>query len=269
MSIKRIYAIFIRQWFLFRSNPIRLVTIFLWSVMNIILWGFISRYLGTLGQTAFSFATALLGAIILSEFMNRIQQGIMTAFLEDVWSQNFINFFASPLEVREYMGGLVFTSIITSLAGFIVLIVLAGIVFGYNIFQVGLLILPFLFILFLFGMALGLFITAVIFRYGPSAEWLGWPIPFVLSIFSGVFYPVSSLPGALQVLSRLIPASYVFESLRAILASSHFSTNLFNNIAIGSILAIIYLLLSYLFFLRVYRKNLRSGALARFGAESY
>lgn len=238
MSIQRIYAIFIRQWFLFKGNPIRLATIFLWGIMNILLWGFISRYLGTLGASAFSFATALLGAIILSEFMNRIQQGIMTTFLEDIWSQNFINFFASPLEIREYLGGLVLTSIITSLAGFLVLIILAGVLFGYNIFHIGLYILPFLLVLFIFGMAMGLVITSIIFRFGPTAEWLGWPIPFVLSIFSGVFYPISTLPGSLQILAKMIPASYVFESLRAILASGVFSVNIFNNLIIGTILAV-------------------------------
>ena len=41
----------------------------------------------------------------------RIQQGIMMAFLEDIWTQNFINFFASPLKIREYLSGLVMTSI--------------------------------------------------------------------------------------------------------------------------------------------------------------
>lgn len=267
MSFKRIYAIFIRQWFLFRGNPIRLVTVFLWSIMNIVLWGFITKYLGSLGQAAFSFATALLGAIILSEFMSRIQQGVMTSFLEDIWSQNFINFFASPLEIREYLGGLVLTSIATSLAGFIALIIIAGVVFGYNIFEIGLFILPFLLILFLFGIAVGLFITAIIFRFGPSAEWLGWPLPFLLSIFSGVFYPIATLPSAFQIIARLIPASYVFESLRSILSGSHFYSELLFNLAAGALLAVFYLLLSYIFFLRVYRANLQSGALARFGAE--
>ncbi|HRY82691.1 MAG TPA: ABC transporter permease [Candidatus Moranbacteria bacterium] len=267
MSFKRIYVIFIRQWFLFRSNPIRLVTVFLWGIMNIVLWGFITKYLGTLGQAAFSFATALLGAIILSEFMNRIQQGIMTSFLEDIWSQNFINFFASPLEIREYLGGLVLTSIITSLASFAVLILLAGIIFGYNILEAGLFILPFLLILFLFGMAVGLFITAIIFRFGPAAEWLGWPLPFLLSIFSGVFYPIATLPSAFQILARLIPASYVFESFRSILSGNYFFSGLLSNLLVGTALAIFYLMLAYIFFLRVYRANLRSGALARFGAE--
>ena len=74
-------------------------------------WGFISKYLGSFGQATFSFVTVILGAIILWEFMVRVQQGIMMAFLEDIWTQNFINFFASPLKIREYLCGLVMTSV--------------------------------------------------------------------------------------------------------------------------------------------------------------
>ena len=89
----------------------RLASIFLWLLVDIILWGFISRYLGSLGQATFGFVTVILGAIILWEFVSRIQQGMMTSFLEDIWTQNFINYFASPLRIAEYLSGLVLTSI--------------------------------------------------------------------------------------------------------------------------------------------------------------
>jgi ABC-2 type transport system permease protein len=198
MSLRRIYAIFVRQLFLYKSNPTRLVSIFLWLIIDILLWGFISKYLGSLGRDTFSFTTVILGAVILWEFMSRIQQGIMMSFLEDIWSQNFINFFASPLKIREYLSGLVLTSICSGLAGFLAMIAIAGPLFGYNAFMTGLWLLPFMLILLLFGIAMGLFVSAVIFRLGPSAEWLGWPIPMVLSLFVGVFYPISTLPAVMH-----------------------------------------------------------------------
>jgi len=93
MSLKRIYAIYIRQYYLIKGNPTRLASMFLWTVINILMWGFISRYLSTFGQATFSVVTVLLGAIILWDLTGRIQQGVMTAFLEDTWTHNFINFF--------------------------------------------------------------------------------------------------------------------------------------------------------------------------------
>jgi len=266
MSISRIYAVFIRQLFLLKSNPTRLVSMFLWIIIDVILWGFITKYLGSLGTATFSFANIILGAIILWGFMTRIEHGLMTAFLEDIWSRNFINYFASPLKISEYISGLVAISITTGICGFLVVLLIAGACFGYNIFQIGLLLLPFLLILFIFGMAMGIFVSALIFRLGPAAEWIGWPIPMVLSVFSGVFYPVSTLPKFLQIFSKIIPASYVFESMRAILAGGLFS-GLTINLLIGLGLAFIYLLLTYFFFIRVYRYNLKHGTIARFNIE--
>jgi len=268
MSASRVFAIFVRQLFLFKSNPVRLVSIFLWLIIDVILWGFISRYLGSLGHDTFGFVTVILGAIILWEFMTRIQQGIMMAFLEDIWAQNFINFFASPLKIREYLSGLVLTSICSGIAGFLVMIAIAGPIFGYNAFKTGLLILPFMLILLVFGIAMGIFVSAVIFRLGPSAEWLGWPIPMVLSLFVGVFYPVSTLPAALRVFSAALPPSYVFESMRSVLTMGAYPANLVSNLLIGISLAVIYLLLTSLFFVRIYHKNLVSGTIARFNAEA-
>jgi ABC-2 type transport system permease protein len=254
--------------FLLQSNPTRLVTVFLWLVIDIVQWGFISRYLGSFGEATFSFITVILGAIILWEFMARIQQGILMAFLEDIWTQNFINFFASPLKIREYLGGLVLTSIVTGLAGFFAIVVIAGVVFGYNIFKIGFLILPFMVVLLIFGIAMGIFVSAIIFRLGPSAEWLGWPIPMVLSLFAGVYFPISTLPTWLKIFAKLIPASYVFESMRSILTTGMYPSNLVSSLMIATLLSIAYLLMTSRFFIAIYRKNLESGNIARFNAEA-
>lgn len=265
MSLSRIYAIFVRQMFLIKGNPTRLASIFLWLIIDIIQWGFISRYLNSFGNATFGFVTVVLGAIILWEFMSRIQQGIMTAFLEDIWTQNFINFFASPISVAEYLAGLVASSIALGFIGMLIMLGIAGLAFGYNIFTAGLMLLPFGLVLFIFGVAMGIFVSAVVFRLGPSAEWLAWPIPLVMSIFMGVFYPISVLPAAMQAVSRIIPASYVFESFRAILAGQ--PANLAFNLFMGVALGLAYLALAYKFFVGIYNYNLRTGKLSRFSAE--
>lgn len=254
--------------YLLKSNPTRLAGTFLWLVIDIIQWGFISRYLGTFGQATFSFITFILGAILLWEFMTRIQQGMLMAFLEDIWTQNFINYFASPLKLKEYVSGLVLTSITNGLAGFLVIVAIAGLAFGYNLFRIGLLLLPFMCILLVFGIAMGIFVSAVIFRLGPSAEWIGWPIPLVLSLFAGVYYPVSTLPASLRGIARLIPPSYVFESMRTIIATGALPEDLTVTLLIGGLLSVAYLLATSYLFIRIYRRNMRGGNIARFNAEA-
>ncbi len=268
MSLARVFAIFLRQLFLLKSNPTRLTSIFLSLIVNILQWGFISNFLSSLGESSFSFITVILGAIILWEFLTRTQQGIMRGFLEDIWTQNFINYFASPLEIRDYLGGLVLNSLATSISGFWIMVLIAGLAFGYSLFKIGLLLLPFMVILFIFGIAMGIFVSALIFRLGPSGEWLGWPLPLVLSIFSGVYYPISTLPFPLQVVAKWMPPCYVFESIRSILSTGTVSGDLGTNLLTGGLLTLVYLFVVYKFFINIYRHNLKSGAITRFNAEA-
>src|SRR3546814_11050943 len=71
------------------------------------------------------FVPTLLGAVLLWDFFSRVMQGVTTAFVDDVWSRNFLNVFASPLTIAEYISGLVLTSVITRLVGLLVRLVLA------------------------------------------------------------------------------------------------------------------------------------------------
>lgn len=265
MSIRRISAIVIRQFFLFKSNPVRLISVFLWPFLSILQWGFVTKYLSSLGEDTFSFITVILGAVILYEFMTRIMNGVMTTFLEDVWSKNFFNIFSSPITIEEYCTGLIFSTIITGFFNFIFISILAGILFKYNILKLCPALFLFLFNLFIFGVALGLFITSIIFKMGPAAEWIGWPLPFVLSIISGVFYPVSTLPKFLQIIAKFFPTSYIFESMRKIVLEN-FDFSFSFNMRMSFILSSLFLILNFYFFIRVYKNNLKTGAIARFTA---
>jgi len=112
------------------------------------------------------------------------------------------------------------------------------------------------------------FVSAIIFRLGPSGEWLGWPIPLILSIFSGVYYPISTLPPALQIVAKLMPPCYIFQSMRIILSTGSFSTDLYVNLLISTSLAVVFLLATYKVFIITYHYNLKTGAIARFNAEA-
>ena len=268
MSLKRIYAISVRQLFLLRHNPIRFSNIFLWMSIDIVLWGFITKYLDSLGSAAFTFTTVLFGAIILWEFLTRIQQGVMVAFFEDVWAQNFINYFASPLTIGEYIAGLVMSSIVSGILGFAFGLILAGLAFGFNIFILGASLLPFILVLFTFGVSLGIFTSGVVLRLGPSAEWIAWPLTAILSPLGAVYYPVSALPGLLQTVARSLPPSYVFEGMRAILINGAPLNGLLGSLAAAFLIALVYLAAAFLFFVHTYRYVLRRGLITRFSAET-
>src|ERR1700710_1925697 len=117
MNVKRTSAIVLRQFYHLRGSPARILPMFAWVAIDIILWGFITRYLNTVASAGFNFVPALLGAVLLWDFLVRVMQGVTTAFFEDVWSRNFLKIFATPLSIVEYLSGLVLTGIVTSLMG--------------------------------------------------------------------------------------------------------------------------------------------------------
>ncbi|WNG36937.1 ABC transporter permease [Archangium minus] len=266
MSFNRAAAVVLRQFYLIRGSPSRVFPLFVWVAIDMVLWGFITRYLNTVtGSGGPDFVPSLLGAVLLWDFLTRVMQGVTMAFFEDVWSRNFLNIFATPLSISEYISGLVLSSIATSSIGLIVMLVVASTAFGLSLFSFGLLIVPFLLVLFLFGIALGIFGTAIVLRLGPSAEWFVWPIPAVVSPFAGVFYPLATLPEWMQLVARLLPPSYVFEGMRTIVSGGAFSAT---TLLWGVGLALLYILLACWVFTRVYRQAVRTGLIARYSAES-
>lgn len=265
MNFTRIFAIVLRQFYLIRGSFSRVVPLFAWVAIDIVLWGFITKYLNSVTASGFNFVPSILGAVLLWDFFMRVMQGVTMAFFEDVWSRNFLNFFATPLSISEYVCGLVVSSILVSLIGLAIMLLLATLVFGLSFFSYGLMLIPFLLILFMFGIALGIVASAMVLRLGPSAEWFVWPIPALISPFAGVFYPLSILPSWMQYVSRMLPPAYVFESLRALVSGRPIpAAGLF----IGFSLAIFYILLAYIVFISTYRYAARTGLIARYSAES-
>jgi ABC-2 type transport system permease protein len=265
MSPGRTFAIVLRQYYLMRASVSRVLPLFLWVAIDMILWGFLSRYLDSLTGAGMGFVPKLLGAVLLWDFLTRVMQGVTIAFLEDVWSRNFLNFFATPLSVSEYVGGLVITSILTSSVGLAVMLVLASALFGLSFFAYGLVAIPFIAILFLTGISLGILGCALVLRLGPASEWFIWPIPILISPFAGVFYPLSVLPAWMRAVAYALPPAYVFEGMRASLGSGSVSTG---SLAVGGALAVAYLGLAYWVFKRTYRHAIRTGLIARYSAES-
>lgn len=265
MSFTRTGAIVLRQYYLIRGSVSRLVPLFAWVGIDMVLWGFITRYLNQVSGSGMNFVPSLLGAVLLWDFFIRVMQGVTMAFFEDVWSRNFLNIFATPLSITEYLTGLVLSSVTTSSFGLGVMLLLATTAFGLSFFVYGVLLVPFLLTLFVFGIAFGILAVGMVLRLGPASEWFVWPIPALISPFAGVFYPLSTLPHWMQYIGRCLPPAYVFEGMRGILMGRQVSPLMLLS---GVILSIVYLLLACWFFQTMYRHAVRSGLIARYSAET-
>jgi ABC-2 type transport system permease protein len=265
MNLARIAAVPLRQFYLYRGSAARFVPVFAWVTIDMVLWGFMTRFLGSLAHSSYRFVPALLGAVVFWDFLTRVMQGVTTAFFEDVWSRNFLNVFATPITIPEYIAGLLSASFATSLVGLAVMMAVATAAFGLHFAAYGAMLLPFVVVLFLNGMALGIGAIAIVLRFGPAAEWFVWPIPALLSPFACVYYPLVTLPAPMQWVARLLPPSYVFEGMRAIVSGRTFDGAM---LVAAFALAFAYLVLAYWIFARVFRLAVQTGLITRYSAET-
>lgn len=196
--------------------------VFYWPLLDLLVWGFVTVYLSQFRQSLPGFVTFFIGALILWDILFRSHQGISVSFLEDVWSRNLLNLFASPLGPAEYSLSLMAVSMVKLIITASVMAILAWVFYSFNIFLLGMSLIPFILNLIIMGWTIGIVTTALILRFGQEAEVLAWALGFLFMPVSAVFYPVAVLPPLLQHIARFIPASYVFEGMRAVINTGDF-----------------------------------------------
>ncbi|HHN66331.1 MAG TPA: ABC transporter permease [Nitrospirae bacterium] len=262
MRIKRIWAVVLRQTYLYRRSLPRLLEVFYWPMVDLLLWGFVSLYLQRASADIPDFVIYFIGALILWDILFRAQQGISVSFLEDMWARNLVNIFASPLKIQEYIVGLLFISILKVTIAFVVMSSLAWLFYSFSIFKLGVALIPLVLNLMAMGWAVGIFTMALILRFGQEAEVLAWAVAFLFMPFSAVFYPVDTLPPLLQKIALFIPSAHVFEGMRILIDKKVLSIK---HLSMASALNLAFLSASTLFFAKIYRTARKRGILPKIG----
>jgi ABC-2 type transport system permease protein len=217
--MRRIWGLIYRHACMYRRSWPRLVEISYWPTLNMLIWGFTSSYIAHshAGSRALA-AGALIGGVLLWEIALRSQMGVTIGFLEEIWSRNLGHLFVSPLRPAELIGALLAVSAIRTLVGLFPATIIAYLLYRYDIFAPGPVVLLFFANLLIMGWWMALAIVSLLFRYGAGAEALAWTLAFGITPLACVYYPIAALPIWLQPLAQALPAAYIFEGMRAALA---------------------------------------------------
>jgi ABC-2 type transport system permease protein len=216
-SFGRVYALLLRYTYLLRSSWPRLLELVYWPTVQMLTWGFIQLYIANASGRAVFAAGTLIGAMLLWDVLFRSQLGFSVSFLEEIWSRNMGNLLMSPLRPLEFVVALMLMSLVRLAIGLGPVALMAMLFFGFNYFSLGLGAALFFANLVLTGWAVGLVVSGLVLRNGLGAESLAWTVMFVMLPLASVYYPVSVLPHWLQTISWMLPPTYVFEGLRALL----------------------------------------------------
>ena len=216
----------LRHIYLLRTSWPRLLELFYWPLVQMLMWGFLQTWLLQQRGAEVTAGGVLIGAILLWDVLIRGQQGVSISFLEEMWSRNLANLFISPLRPGEFLSALMVMSALRLIVGVVPVTLLAIWFFGFNLWSLGLGLGAFFANLLLTAWAVGVLVSGLIIRNGLGAEGLAWTLMFLVLPLCAVFYPVEVLPPALQWIAWSLPPTYVFEGFRALLVDQIFRADL-------------------------------------------
>lgn len=245
----------LRQWYEMRHSPDRIIDSFFWPALDVIVWGMLTFFIDSF--SSFNATSAILGAMMFWAFTYSIQRDITMTTVQDLWDRNLYNVMASPLRPIELIVAAVLYAVMRLLVLFILLISLAGALYHFSFF----IFLPFLFFglltVALFGVAFGIFTSGLIYRLGSNAQMLCWSGLAVLWPFVGVSYPIALLPTYVHFISWAVPVTYVFEFVRAFIATG--AVPPLTAWIVPSLLSVLYISISIWYFFYAFRHAKRRG----------
>jgi ABC-2 type transport system permease protein len=225
ISGRRIAAMVLRYWYLLRSSWPRMLELIYWPAVQMLMWGFLQLYISE-NAGFFARAATFIAAVLLWDILFRGQLGFSVSFLEEMWARNLGNLMMSPLRSIEFVIALMIMSVLRLAIGMVPVSLLAIAFFGFNLYGLGLALAVFFLNLILTSWAVGIVVSGLVLRNGMGAESLAWTIMFLLLPLTCVYYPVAILPNWLQAIAWLLPPTYVFEGMRALLIDHVFRADL-------------------------------------------
>jgi ABC-2 type transport system permease protein len=261
-SLRRIAAMVLRNLYLLRSSWPRVLELIYWPAVQLLVWGFLQSFIARNATTPVLVAGTFIGAVLLWDILFRGQIGLSVTFLEEVWSRNLGNLLVTPLRPFELLVALMAMSVIRLAIGVGPVTVAAWLLFGFNLYGLGLALVLFFVNLILTSWSVGVVVSGLVLRHGLGAESLAWTLMFVMMPLACVYYPVATLPAFLHPLAYALPPTYVFEGMRALLIEGRLRNEL---MLAAFLLNLVYLAGGVFVFFRLLASARRSGSLLQTG----
>ena len=257
-SWQRIYGLSMRHLYPLRRDFDLLSDMIYWPVIDVLIWGITGQWLG--GAAGSNVMISLLTGLILWNVIWRSQSEISRNLIEEVWNNNLVNLFSTPISLKEWVVGAILLSVLKTIFTISVLSAVIYFLYDANIFGLGWWLIPFFLSAVMSGWWVGFISAGIVIRWGPKVQTVVWTLPGILLPFSVVFFPLANLPSFLHPISYILPTTYVFEAMRSLLNTGTFDPQ---TMVISFGLNIIYLIFAVLWFIKSFKWSLNLG-LGRF-----
>ena len=205
-----------RNWYLVKRYAWWELAFFVWTIANTLSIVFISKAAGFSGAAENEFTTKLLIGAVIWSYLGIIFEILTETVAWERWEGTIEYTFMAPLARPVHLLGMgafaVFYGVLRTAALFVVVALFFGLSFPQADFAAALVLLAVASVSFV---GIGM-VTAVLPLISPEkGAQLGFIAQGLLLVVSGVYYPIDVMPGWMQAIATLSPATYALEGIRA------------------------------------------------------
>jgi ABC-2 type transport system permease protein len=258
MSFRRIWAIFLRYFYLFTKFD-QMADVFYWPAVDLLMWGITMLWIERESMGEPHVLVSVITALILWQIVWRGNYEIAVNPLQEFWNRNLVNLFSTPLKLGEWFGGLILLCLVKIGISLTFDVCLVKLLYGINILSIGWAFIPFGISMLITGWVFGLMGASIIIYWGQRLQMMVWMIPYLFAPFSAMVYPASALPAWAEPIAWSLPTTYIFEGMRGVIAGQGFNTDYF---LMSMFLNAIYFIIMSIVFKVLFEKS-RAKGLAR------
>ncbi len=209
------------------KDPFFFVQCFFSSTLTIVVWGFLGKWLA--GDTLHnaSLQVAMFLSFVSWELMQRSYFDISGRFQDEINDGNIINIFASPLQLLEYLFGLLLLACINLSTIISIIFFVAFCFYDIALWRADPKIIPFMGVMVFSGLSMGLCGASFLITTGKKFYGIIFIMIRSFAPLSGAFYPVTVLPKPLLFIARILPFGYATEGIRVVMLHGTFDWYLF------------------------------------------
>lgn len=259
INFTRVTGVFLRHLYPLRRDFDLWTDMAYWPIIDTILWGVTTQWLGEASGFTRILVT-ILTSLVLWNVIWRSQAEVSRNLIEEIWNNNLVNLFGTPITLREWIFSVTALSFIKTAITMMILVPAVFLLYQVNVFGVGWWLPIFYLNAAMTGWWVGFVAAGIVIYWGPKVQSVVWTLPAVLLPFSAVFFPLENLPMLIQPISRAIPTTYVFESMRLLIETGSLNVS---NLLLSFGLNVLYLVLAIMWFVKNFKKSVALG-LGRF-----
>jgi ABC-2 type transport system permease protein len=257
LNWQRVKTIILYSWYHVTHSIETWVDLVWFPFIEIMTFGFFGSFLSGDSATA---AQLVLSGVVLWEVVRIVQYSITIGIMWDIWSNSFSTLFVGPLQMKELIVGHALSGLLKALVVFVFLNICSVLFFGFTPLVIGPSILIYFLLLTWFSALAGIFVFALILRYGTDIQSFSWSLIFLFQPLSAVFYPLTALPESIRWLAYASPVTYAMEAFRHQLSTGQLA---WHNLGLSVLVNALYTIVILWHFNRMYHFSRRTGAFAR------